>query len=171
MSYKSIIVILAIGPPLFSQERAPKALTVCEVLSKLGEYRGKQIVVRGELIGGYHGGGLRGEGCPPLTTDGYTWPSPVLIALTPPGSRMVENPSSPAPIVRVEPFDEAKLKNAGPEAKVHVTVVGRLETRLRLEIIRSPNGKSWPYGYGHLNACPAQIVYEEIRDHVIVSSK
>jgi len=26
------------------------------------------------------------------------------------------------------------------------------------------DGKTVPYGYGHMNACPAQLVYQEIKD-------
>jgi hypothetical protein len=56
------------------------------------------------------------------------------------------------------------------KARIWITVRGRLETRLKFELVQWGDGKQRPYGYGHLNASPAQLVYQEMRDAVIRSS-
>lgn len=153
-----------------SQTHSAKPLTVCDVLAKLPSYRGQRIVVRGELVGEDEGSGLIGQGCQPLITDGYRWPSPSPIALTYPGGPSDDTkPGAPSP--RVERVDPDALRSAGAGAKIYVTVVGRLETRAPFPMVHLDGGKIRPYGYGHLAACPAQIVYEEIKDLKIVPTQ
>lgn len=82
----------------------------------------------------------------------------------------IENPKSSTP-VKVEQLDPERIKAAGPGAKIYATVTGRLDARVHYEMVLRGDGKVVPYGYGHLNAGPAQIVYEEIKDPVIVPAK
>jgi hypothetical protein len=147
-----------------AQKNAP--LSVCDVLSRLEFYQGKVITIRGELIGSDEVLGLMGENCRAVVTEGYRWPTPSLINLEQPA----RSGSSPMR-VRIEQADSEELKAAGPGAHVYVTVTGRFETRAHFEMVRRGDGKVVPFGFGHLAACPAQIVYEEIRDPVIVRAK
>jgi hypothetical protein len=166
-----LVGVVVLATLLRGQVKSPEPLTVCKVLSNLSLYRGQRICVRGELVGGEEGSALIGEGCQPLVTDGYRWSSPSPIALTYPESPSVKDSKSPTPTVRVERMDPDALKEAGPGAKVYVTVIGRLDTRVHFEMVLRGDSKVVPYGYGHQAACPAQLVYEEIKDFVVVPAK
>jgi len=146
-------------------------LKVCEVLSNRNSYMGQRIRIRGTLIESDEGSYLTDEGCPQLVTDGYAWPTPSLIALKyqeRPTSQDVKQSRS---TITKELADSEILKIVKNGAKIHVTVIGRLETRPHFEMVLRGDGKMLPNGYGHLNACPAQIVYQEIRDMEIVPIK
>lgn len=155
---------------LHAQDKT-EPLNVCEVLSKLSSYRGQRITVRGEFVGGEEGSVLIGGGCRPVVTDGHTWPVPTPIALTFPGSPGSGDSRAPSPKPRIEQFDSGAVKSAGPGAKVYVTVTGRLDTKAHFEMVHLDDGRVVPYGYGHLAACVAQIVYEEMKDFAIVPAK
>ncbi len=139
-------------------------LTVCDVLAKLNTYRGQRISVRGELLSTADGRWLVGRGCRPLVTDGYRWPQPVSIVLTLPEGASKES-------VRVEDVDEGLRRLAGPDAKTFVTVTGRLDAKEHYEMAPRGDGKSAPAGYGHLNASPAQILYEDLKDFQVEKTK
>jgi hypothetical protein len=161
-----IAVALAVAP--LAAAEPPRPLSVCELLARLGQYRNIVVTARGELIGTEEGLWLRGEKCPkPLVTAGFEWQNPVGVWLTPPSSKMGERQSYPAPEVSPE-WRAAKLvleKYLGtPDAAVWVTVTGVFETRAQFEIVLRGDGKRVPYGYGHLNGAPAQIVYYELKD-------
>lgn len=145
-----------------------KPVSVCDLLADPQKHRNKVVTVRGELIGTGERLWLRGERCPkPLITSGYEWPNPIGIWLTPPESKMGERPSYPAPPVSAAWKEAMPLlqKNVGlPDRRVWVTVTGNFETRQRFEMVPRGDGKVVPYGYGHLNGAPAQIVYYEFWD-------
>jgi hypothetical protein len=166
-----LLSLLVLSAFLRGQVKRSEPLKVCDVLSNLSLYRGQRISVRGQLVGGDEGSYLIGEGCRQLVTDGYTWPMPSPIDLTYPRSTRAQNSKSPTSNVIIEHVDPEQLKGAGPGAKVYVTVTGRLETRVHFEMVHRGDGKVVPYGYGHLAACPAQIVYEVIKDTTIVPSR
>jgi hypothetical protein len=166
-----LLSVLILSVFLRGQAKSPEPLTVCEVLSNLSSYRGQRISIRGEHVGGDEGSYLIGDGCRQLVTDGYSWPTPSPIALTSAGRSRSQNSRSSTPTITIEQVDTERLKAAGPGAKVYVTVTGRLETRVHFEMVLRGDGQVLPYGYGHLSACPAQIVYEEIKDFTIVSAK
>jgi len=146
----------------WAQTNVPSPLTVCEVLSRLSFYQGKRVTIRGELLGGDEAIILVGDRCRPLVTAGYRWPSPSPIALTYSPRRGGESP------VVTEQLDPTALKAAGPRAKIYVTVTGRLDARDHYEMVQRGDGKVVPNGFGHQAACPAQIVYDEIKDIAIV---
>lgn len=156
------LYLLASGPP---GSPAPKPVNVCAVLLHLEEYRNKRVSIRGELLVHPHGTVLRMEKCPvPLITSGHVWPT--MIYLIPADSNLAESPGRVPPGFSVDRAWAPVLEKGSRErdARLWVTVVGRLETRRRFEIVERGDGKTLPVGYGHLNAYPAQLVYEEFKD-------
>src|SRR6266545_2956544 len=147
--------------------RASDILSVCSVIENLRGYRGKLITVRGELVRTEEGSYLRATWCRPLLVEGYIWPpESVRISLIPPSSPEVEEPKQPLPSVHVDPRSAHTLtrKVRDEDACILETVTGRLETRVHFESVLWGNGKRMPYGYGHLNLSPAQLVYTRIED-------
>jgi hypothetical protein len=161
-------LLLTAGAASSQVAEAPTPLSVCDLLTNSQQRRNTVVTVQGELIGTEEGLWLRGEKCPnPLVTSGYEWRNPVGIWLTPPESKMGERSSYPAPPVSPEwkaakPLLEKYVGLLG--TRVWVTVTGVFETRVQFELVLRGDGKKVPYGYGHLNGAPAQIVYFEFRD-------
>lgn len=166
-----LVGVVFLSAVLLGQVKRPEPLTVCEVLSRLSFYRGQGITVRGELRRGDEGRALSGEGCRSLITDGYHWSSPSAIALTYSESSGVQDSKSETQTVKLEHVDPNLLKAAGRGDKIYVTVTGQLETRVHFEMVLRGDGKVVPYGYGHLNACPAQLVYHEMKEVEVVPAK
>ncbi len=165
---QKVMSLLVFAFVLQGQIKKPEPLTVCEVLSGLAAYQGQRITMRGELIGGDEVVALIGDGCAPLVTDGYRWPMPTPISLEYPAGTRTGGSQGRKSVAKVQQADSATLKAAGPGARIYVTVTGRLETRTHFEMVLRGDEKIVPYGYGHLNACPARLVYEEIRDTVVM---
>lgn len=112
-----------------------------------------------------------GEGCRPLVTDGFTWPPSIGINLEDRASPLVAIGQKGTPPAKIDLIDALHLEKSGPDDKVYVTVVGRFETRLHFEMVVRGDGKTQPNGYGHLAACPAQLVYEEMKDVLVLPPK
>lgn len=156
--------------PLLADSKTSPPLTVCEVLNALPRYRNQMVTIRGELRSTEEGTYLSAAEChKPLVVSGQTWEPERAISLIPPDSTSVEHPESPAPIVKVDPASGKLLSQPSADSKgrVWITIRGRLETRLNFELVRWGDGTLRPYGYGHLNLSPAQLVYQEMRDAAI----
>jgi hypothetical protein len=128
------------------------------------------VTIRGELLRTEEGSYLSAVECQkPLVVSGFTWEPEYAIDLTTPDSVLVESPELPVAAVSVDPASSKLLNHyAGDsKARILITVRGRLETRRNFELVQWGDGKQRPYGYGHLNASPAQLVYQELRDAVI----
>jgi hypothetical protein len=166
---KLYMIFFAMGCFLQGQ---PRTVTVCEILADLQSYRNKIVSVSGELVQTEEGTYLRGKACPkPLVTSGHVWPS--LLNLERPTSPLVEQRDAVPSKVSVDPALESLSREDAENPSVHVwvTVTGRLETRSRFEMVLRGDGKTVPYGYGHLNGCPAQLVYQAIKDVVVEKPK
>jgi hypothetical protein len=156
-----------------SDSKLPPTLTVCEVLKALPKYRDETVTIRGELLRTEEGSYLSAIECQkPLVVSGHTWEPEAAINLTTPDSRSVENPESPVPKVIVDPVSSVLLRQYAADFKtrIWITVRGRLETRVSFDIVKWGDGTLRPYGYGHLNLSPAQLVYFEMKDAAIGSS-
>jgi hypothetical protein len=140
---------------------ADDVFPACDVLGDLQRYRGKVIKVRGILAGMSEGLYLKpgkSEGCTKaLIISGYEWHNP-MFNLTPPGSPLVEDN-----ILGPHAYDRDDGIPPAAQGEIWVVVTARVEAREKLTMVLAGGGRSVPYGYGHLNACPAQLVYSSIR--------
>lgn len=155
---------------LLDHSNTPRTLTVCEVLKALPKYRNEIVTIRGEILRTEEGSYLSAAECQKsLVISGQTWDPESAINLTPPDSPSVENREVPLSTVRVDAVTGKLLgQYAGsPGVRIWITVRGRLETRLKFERVKWGDGTLRPYGYGHLNLSPAQMVYQEMKDAVI----
>ncbi|MBN9658996.1 MAG: hypothetical protein J0H49_12505 [Acidobacteria bacterium] len=143
---------------LSEPSQSSKPLSVCEVLADLQSYRGKVISVRGQLLRGEEGSYLTSDKCArPLETNGYTWKNPIPLSLLPGSADIAVSAQSRERLIQA---------SANTDKAVWVTYAGRLETRTSFEMVHRGDGQVVPYGYGHLNACPAELIFTEIRDVV-----
>ena len=156
-----------------SDSKTAPTLNVCEVLNALPRYRDETVTIRGELLRTEEGSYLSAVECQkPLMVSGHTWRPESAISLTPPDSPSVGRPESPVPKVSVDPGSSMLLNQYATDSKarIWITVRGRLETRVSFEVVKWGDGTLRPYGYGHLNLSPAQLVYFEMKDAVIRNS-
>jgi hypothetical protein len=153
---------------LHAQTKKGEPLAVCELLAQRALYGGQPVTVRGQIVGAGEGSYLQADGCAPLVTDGYTWPTPTGIWLAYPTA---EQRAKGAPSPDVEQADPRQLREAGPGARVYATVTGRFETRVHFPMPLRGDGKPKPYGYGHLASAPAQILLSEIKDVTVAPAQ
>jgi hypothetical protein len=148
-----------------------KALSACDVLTRLQDYRNKIVVVRGLLFSTSERTYLK-----PLSTEScasfvrffdYEWSDPVFNLAVPGPSGTADDKSLPPYTYTVarEISDPAFAKSDRV-----VLVTGRIESRENLTFVLMPSGTKIPYGYGHLNAAIAQIVYSRIEPDSIASA-
>lgn len=152
---------------IMGQARIQQVTTVCSVLDALPTYRNQIVTIRGKLLRNEEGSYLAATECKrPLVIMGYTWSPEYAIYLTPPDSPFVENREDSHVEVKVDPTSDRLLSRYSNDTRVQiwVTVTGRLETRLKFDVVRWGDGRLLPYGYGHLNASPAQLVIREMKD-------
>lgn len=139
-------------------------MSVCEVLPKLGSYRGKMVALRGRLYVGEEVFFLKGVDCPrTFVTDGHKWPP--AIDLTGSDERI---PSGERPIQFDTEEDAAKKlheisQKARSGREVWVTVIGQLRVRKKYVPVHTNYGILWN-GYGHLGVYPAQLVIRTLKD-------
>lgn len=135
-------------------------LTICELYDNLRFYNGKQIVIRGQLSQGEEGTYLTGEKCEKeLVTNGYTWQNPAPLWLLPSRTGQWNDQSV------------SKRVRGATGGSILVTVVGRLTAKESYEIVRRGDGRVVPFGFGHLNASPAQLVYWEVKEVSVAAGK
>lgn len=142
----------------------PTLLTLCEVLADLKSNNGRIVSLVGRLTNTDEGAWLSADNCPNAhVTADFIWPNMVWLR---------EDPSLPSlaskGAIDARRLDEAfvKAKEAaklrGPNDRWAI-VQGIFETRERLETVLSLDGKTVRgYGYGHLNAAPAQLVFNKM---------
>ncbi len=166
---KTVRSLVFLAAALRADEPKLKTLTVCELLRDLATYQHKVVAVRGELMRGEEHFYLQGDRCSKkLVTSGFVWPD--AINLEQPGSPFVETPVLfKLDLVSMNDLALAiqKATAGGESVRIWATFVGKLETREHLEVVRTGTNKLVGYGFGHLNAFPAQVVYERVRDVTI----
>jgi len=170
MYLRAAAIALGAAALLRSQVGTDRPLTVCQILSSRAAYSGRRVTVRGRLVVGPEGSYLMGDGCQPLVTDGYTWAATgidVEAANSAP-ARSEHGSARPAEIAAA---DLERAPQAVPGGAIYVTLVGRFETRLHFQMILRGDGKTVPNGYGHLNSCPARMVYSEMKDVAAIPAK
>ncbi len=142
-----------------------QTMTVCELISSLGQYNGQMVTVRGLETGG-EGLFLSGTDCRKhLITDGYVWPDAISIIYSSARARLHDvefesDMSSEQGAIRA-------IKNMGYRKgdKVFVSITGVLETYEDLRAyVSTRNGKKFGMGFGHDNYAPAQLILKRVGD-------
>jgi hypothetical protein len=134
-----------------------KVLTVCEGLVNLSIYNMKEVTLRGLWIGGEHGSVLiPSKSCGrSLVTEGFTWPN--CVNLQEDVLEKVDVRSLAAMSLELE-----RIREEIDRYSITVNVVGRLETRVPLQVARSADGALRGLGFGHMNRCPAELRYRSV---------
>jgi hypothetical protein len=159
LTFTTTLLICAL---LRAQAMPPRVLTVCELLSQLDRYRGKEVHVRGELRTGTEEIALVEQCSKRFVADGHTWPN--AIWLTPPG-RLATEPVDfklDEAAIRAMQAQINQARAAGKQGKVVVTFIGKCEARKHLG--KDPRSTKVTGGFGHLGAYPAQLVYRSAED-------
>ena len=163
----AVIIGCAFGQGTITSKHTIPVLTVCEALNNLSQHNGKVVVVVGKLVGTEEGSWLREDCDEKIVTDGYTWENIISLAY-------VRSAVEPPPRVPKD-FDWdltlllKKLKQVRRTTRLQVlkqynytdrwfAVFGRFETRLPLQVALGGGDKLFGYGFGHLNAAPAQLI-------------
>jgi hypothetical protein len=141
----------------------PPLLTVCQALNRLKHYNGKSVVLVGKLVTTMEGAWLVEDCQHKLRTADYMWDSIVSLTYVP-----AEEKPPPA-IGNSFRWDEGscqtKLQQIQRTTKLGehekwVAAFGRFETRVPLRVI---GRRGW--GFGHLNAAPAQLIASDDAFH------
>ncbi len=145
-----------------SSQEATKALSVCEVLSRLSSFNNKELTIRGELVSTEHGKWLRpAHPCEEkLTTEGFTWPN---------GIHLVEDKFDTLDFPSLAQT-ALKLKQAANVLEKHDVIIsytGKFYTRVPLVVAHYPDGKVSGYGFGHLDASPGELRYRAVGEVVL----
>lgn len=167
-----IFLFQSLMPTAFGQATPSPAqpiavITVCEALKNLSLYNGKPIVIVGRLGGTFEGSWLSENCDSSLITDGYTWSNIIST------SYLRSETEPPPPLPQNFKWDkellQSKLKQLQATTRLRdaktleysdkwVAIFGRFEARLPLRTAVAGDGKPRGYGFGHLNAAPAQLI-------------
>ncbi len=170
---KATVVLTILGIALagccLAQTDESKTLSVCDVLARLPDLKGKEIAVRGMWFDTDESLWLVPQDlrCPrELITDGFIWNNSIhLVEARAPLYR--ENPNAQLELNR-----KLSVADAQPERYfVMITLIGTLEARVPPLVVRSPDGVVTGYGFGHLNISPAELIYTRFTDVRLVEEK
>jgi|SRR5665213_2099720 len=153
-----------------AQGAEPQVISVCEALTHPELYDHKLVAIRGIEVAGMEGGWLKGQSCDKaFITNGYIWPSMVWLEMSrsareAAGIQAKELKSS---LKRMD----AELKKKGFNShrdRLVITYVGFLQLYDDSTQEYHPDSRSTrANGFGHLNASPAQVIVEDVKDAVI----
>jgi hypothetical protein len=142
-------------------------VSVCEVLNDLARYNGKPIVIVGRFAYTDEGTWLSEDCERKIVTHGYTWAN--IISTTYVRSQVEPPPGLPKGFKWEERLLKLKLEQVRRTTTLRVlkqyhysdkwvAMFGRFETRLPLQVAVGGGGRLMGYGFGHLNAAPAQLI-------------
>ena len=156
-----------------------KAMTVCEVLSKLDQYRGRMTKITGVVIGSRrHGSALYDydkpkSPCPEVLKQGRKWPSAIYLVW--PHEREVEDgPRVFKPDVEDIEKNLANAKRQMVERDdllITATFLGELRSRKSLTIVQSDEGWYMGDGYGQGGQYPAQLVIKTVTKAKVIEAR
>ncbi|HZT68775.1 MAG TPA: hypothetical protein VFC10_03365 [Terriglobia bacterium] len=165
----AIILWLIVGTALGGAQDRGRVYSVCELLAAPQQFNGKSVKVRGAVEGGTEGAWLKSNDCPERFYVGEN-SLPKAISL----SYQSEFGNTPARNTAHIERVEQQIKEAQRKMKSSVltlTYTGIFETRTDWKTATLASGEKQLWGFGHLNAFPAQLVILDIADPVIVETK
>lgn len=144
-------------------EKPIEIVTVCEVINNRSFYNGKVLAVVGSYYGGYHGRWLSDECTNQIRTGNHVWDNSIWMEYDSSSKTSFPNGVKFDDSIVKKKIAEMKQRLKPSDEKVQWAIVfGQIETKEELEIGYALDGKSInPFGYGHLNESPAQIVFKE----------
>lgn len=175
VTWTAVLVMAVCTRMACAQEAKPSSealpiVSVCQALQDRVQYHGKTIIVVGLVSATDEGSWMIGKCEHPIVTDGFSWGNIISLA--------VSNPrEAPLRIPPGFPWDEKRLEAKREELQKHLpakkdnpddkwyAIVGRLETRIPLQTVVAGSGRIMGYGFGHLNAAPAQLIADEEHRH------
>jgi len=161
-----ILLILAGALPA-GAENAERIYTVCEVLSRPGQFNGKLLKVRGIVEGGMEGSWLKSDECPErFYVGGNSLPNAVSLSYQ--SEYGIAPPRNTVHIELVQRQIQGKVRKTNV---LIMTYTGIFETRTAWKVVTSGTGENHLWGFGHLNAFPAQLVVTDIDDPQVVVKK
>lgn len=137
-----------------------EVIPLCSLFQNLSNWKGKRVAVQGEFVSTMEGWWISGNCQGAFVTDGYRWP--VLINLGVPAYHSKET----AELYQAKWPAVSKGENlkSMPDAIKTVTFVGTLRVRSDYHVTCIPDGSYRAFGYGHMNAAPAELIVESIRN-------
>jgi hypothetical protein len=172
----AITLIMAVCTRLAcAQEANPSSeaipiVSVCQALQDRVLHNGKTIIVVG-LMGGSDHGAWMNEKCEhTIVTDGFSWPNIISLAYSSVTDAPLKVPSNfhwdekllDAKRKEIEKRTVAKRDN--PDDRWYA-ILGRFETWIPLQTVSLGSGRLMGYGFGHLNAAPAQLITDKEHRH------
>jgi hypothetical protein len=158
---------IGIGAVLAGAGESEHVYTVCELLAKPEQFNGKLLKVRGIVEGGMEGAWLKSDDCPNRFHIGEN-SLPNAISLSYQSEHGTAPPRNAVHIKQIEQQIRGKQRKT---SVLILTYTGIFETRTDWKIVTSGNGEKHLWGFGHLNAFPAQLVVADIADPQIIAKK
>jgi ankyrin repeat protein len=137
-----------------------EVIPVCALFQNLSKWKGKRVAVRGEFVSTMEGWWISGNCQGVFITDGYRWP--VLINLGVPAYHSKE--TAELYQARWPAVSKGENFKGMPDAIKTVTFVGTLRVRPDYHVTCIPDGTYRAFGYGHMNAAPAELIVDSIRN-------
>ena len=137
-----------------------EVIPICTLFQNLSKWKGKRVAVRGEFVSTMEGWWISGNCQGVFITDGYRWP--VLINLGVPAYHSKE--TAELYQARWPAVSKGENFKGMPDAIKTVTFVGTLRVRPDYHVTCIPDGTYRAFGYGHMNAAPAELIVDSIRN-------
>jgi hypothetical protein len=163
-----LIAVLAVAwiQSVGAQQPTLTVVDACEVLHDPARFNGKVVAIRGINDPEAHGAYLKADGCEGvLPNDRFKWQPVIFVSLS--ENQMASKGRDVRTFVRASEQlaaairSQVQLKGNGAKiARVKLTYVGLFETRA--DIAKRPGD-----GFGPLNAAPAQMYVDEVRDVLV----
>ena len=154
------VLLAGAGAMPATAEDAPPVLTVCEALSDLSKYDGKQVIVVGRLASTFEGAWLDEDCGLKVENGGREFHADISLAYV--ESWFAPPPSLPNGFKWDENLLKQKLGQVRRTTKLRgyksYACFGRLETRLPRTLDMGQGRTITLNGYGHLGGSPAQLV-------------
>jgi hypothetical protein len=148
-----------------------RAVSVCDVLSKLDHYRGRMIAVRAMLSGGYHGQFLTdwpgNEPCEQVREQGRAWPPAIAVVRSTKYADLEDGPAkfeSDTRQIEAALAEAEKVVKSDHRQVIVATFVGELRSRKDIQIIRKEEGWYMGIGYAQSGQYPALLVLKTVCD-------
>ena len=146
-------------------------MTVCQVLSDLGHYRGKFISIRGIYEWGTHGWILSDNAdwqpCPTVEIQGHTWPPAIYLRVAQKDRKRIDAILSRSKQI----VHENNEKMNADIFSVIATFTGKLDYEDDVEIRRNEDGWYHGTGYGQEGMYRASLIIENVQKVSIVKKE
>jgi hypothetical protein len=174
-----VCFIAAMLSMMSSWAETAKPVNVCELLSNIDRYQGKQVTVRGVFDWSRHGWILMDNPdwrhCPAVEKQGHTWPPAIELRRFIKGSQLEDGPASFETDAQVEEIlskpqhiVKEQIEKGGEQLSIIATFTGELRSQKNMRIVGTKDDSYYGFGYGQAGQFPAQLVIKSVRDVKVV---